>query len=81
MHLATRLNQVLTRAEDEQKSLKDDFLSVEHVLPKALVPATETAAVEALDAIDGVKVADTAKGVSVRFSPQALPPASLRRPD
>src|SRR5574338_908265 len=32
MHIATRLTQVLNRAEDEQKSLKDDFLSVEHVL-------------------------------------------------
>jgi len=32
VHIATRLNQVLNRAEDEQKSLKDDFLSVEHVL-------------------------------------------------
>ncbi|MBH0201311.1 MAG: ATP-dependent chaperone ClpB [Nitrospira sp.] len=32
MHVAARLNQVLTRAEDERKSLKDDFLSVEHVL-------------------------------------------------
>jgi ATP-dependent Clp protease ATP-binding subunit ClpB len=32
VHIATRLTQVLNRAEDEQKSLKDDFLSVEHVL-------------------------------------------------
>ncbi|MBH0189205.1 MAG: ATP-dependent chaperone ClpB [Nitrospira sp.] len=32
LHLSTRLNQVLARAEDEQKSLKDDYLSVEHVL-------------------------------------------------
>jgi ATP-dependent Clp protease ATP-binding subunit ClpB len=32
MHVATRLAQVLSKAEDEQKSLKDDFLSVEHVL-------------------------------------------------
>ena len=32
LHLTTRLSQVLTRAEDEQKSLKDDYLSVEHVL-------------------------------------------------
>lgn len=32
MHVAARLTQVLNRAEDEQKSLKDDFLSVEHVL-------------------------------------------------
>jgi ATP-dependent Clp protease ATP-binding subunit ClpB len=32
IHVAARLNQVLTQAENEQKSLKDDFLSVEHVL-------------------------------------------------
>ncbi len=32
LHLTPRLNQVLTKAEDEQQSLKDDFLSVEHVL-------------------------------------------------
>ncbi len=32
IHLASRLAQVLTKAEDEQKSLKDDYLSVEHVL-------------------------------------------------
>jgi ATP-dependent Clp protease ATP-binding subunit ClpB len=32
LHLTSRLGQVLDRAEDEQKSLKDDFLSVEHVL-------------------------------------------------
>ena len=32
LHLTPRLNQVLTKAEDEQRSLKDDFVSVEHVL-------------------------------------------------
>ena len=32
MHITPRLTQVLNRAEDEQKSLKDDFLSIEHVL-------------------------------------------------
>ncbi len=32
VHIAARLSQVLSRAEEEQKSLKDDFLSVEHVL-------------------------------------------------
>jgi ATP-dependent Clp protease ATP-binding subunit ClpB len=32
LHVSARLGQVLTRAEEEQKSLKDDFLSVEHVL-------------------------------------------------
>jgi ATP-dependent Clp protease ATP-binding subunit ClpB len=32
LHLTARLNNVLTKAEDEQRALKDDFLSVEHVL-------------------------------------------------
>src|SRR5690349_19556769 len=32
LHMATRLVQILTKAEDEQKSLKDDYLSGEHVL-------------------------------------------------
>ena len=32
IHVTTRLGQILARAEDEQKSLKDDYLSVEHVL-------------------------------------------------
>src|SRR5687767_2763593 len=32
LHLTSRLNQVLTKAEDEQRTLKDDYLSVEHVL-------------------------------------------------
>ena len=32
VHVTTRLGQILTRAEDEQKALKDDYLSVEHVL-------------------------------------------------
>ncbi len=32
LHLTSRLNQVLTKAEEEQRTLKDDFLSVEHVL-------------------------------------------------
>lgn len=32
IHIANRLTQILNRAEDEQKSLKDDFLSVEHLL-------------------------------------------------
>ena len=31
LHIASRLTQVF-KAEDEQKSLKDDYLSVEHVL-------------------------------------------------
>ncbi|MGE0645757.1 MAG: ATP-dependent chaperone ClpB [Nitrospira sp.] len=32
LHVANRLAHVMNRAEDEQKSLKDDFLSVEHLL-------------------------------------------------
>ena len=31
-HVTARLGQILTRAEDERKSLKDNYLSVEHVL-------------------------------------------------
>jgi ATP-dependent Clp protease ATP-binding subunit ClpB len=32
LHVASRLNQVLAKAEDEQRALKDDYLSVEHVV-------------------------------------------------
>src|SRR5688572_12631977 len=32
LHVASRLNQVWTKAEDEQRALKDDYLSVEHVI-------------------------------------------------
>lgn len=32
LHVASRLNQVLTNAADEQRGLKDDYLSVEHVV-------------------------------------------------
>jgi ATP-dependent Clp protease ATP-binding subunit ClpB len=32
LHITPRLNQVLTKAEDEQRALKDDYLSVEHAL-------------------------------------------------
>ena len=32
LHVASRLNQVLNNAEDEQRGLKDDYLSVEHVV-------------------------------------------------
>ena len=32
LHVASRLSQVLTKAEDEQRTLKDDYLSVEHVI-------------------------------------------------
>jgi len=32
LHMASRLSHVLTKAEDEQRALKDDYLSVEHVI-------------------------------------------------
>lgn len=32
LHVASRLSQVLAKAEDEQRTLKDDYLSVEHVV-------------------------------------------------
>ena len=32
LHIASRLNQVLVKAEEEQRALKDDYLSVEHVV-------------------------------------------------
>jgi ATP-dependent Clp protease ATP-binding subunit ClpB len=32
LHVTSRLSQVLTKAEDEQHTLKDDYLSVEHVV-------------------------------------------------
>ena len=32
LHVTSRLSQVLTKAEDEQRALKDDYLSVEHVV-------------------------------------------------
>jgi ATP-dependent Clp protease ATP-binding subunit ClpB len=32
LHVSSRLSQVLAKAEDEQRSLKDDYLSVEHVI-------------------------------------------------
>ena len=32
LHVTSRLSQVLAKAEDEQRALKDDYLSVEHVI-------------------------------------------------
>jgi len=32
LHVASRLSQVLAKAEDEQRALKDDYISVEHVI-------------------------------------------------
>ncbi|HUB31751.1 MAG TPA: Clp protease N-terminal domain-containing protein, partial [Bryobacteraceae bacterium] len=36
VYVTTRLNRLLTQAEDEAKQLKDDYISVEHVLLAAL---------------------------------------------
>jgi ATP-dependent Clp protease ATP-binding subunit ClpB len=36
VYVTTRLNRVLTRAEDEAKTLKDEYVSIEHVLLAAL---------------------------------------------
>ena len=32
LHVTSRLSQVLSKAEDEQRALKDDYLSVEHII-------------------------------------------------
>jgi ATP-dependent Clp protease ATP-binding subunit ClpB len=32
LHIAPRLNQVMVKGEDEQRALKDDYLSIEHVI-------------------------------------------------
>jgi ATP-dependent Clp protease ATP-binding subunit ClpB len=32
LHVTSRLSQIMTKAEDEQRALKDDYLSVEHVI-------------------------------------------------
>ncbi|HEY6260228.1 MAG TPA: ATP-dependent chaperone ClpB [Nitrospiraceae bacterium] len=32
LHITSRLSQILAKAEDEQRALKDDYLSVEHVI-------------------------------------------------
>ncbi len=57
--------------EADARGLRQAALSVEHVLPKAMVPPTEVAAVEALDEIDGVKVTDAGKRVSIHFNLKA----------
>src|SRR3954451_21065575 len=42
VYITTRLQQLLTRAEDEAKRLKDDYISVEHVLLAATEDAGPT---------------------------------------
>ncbi len=32
LHVTSRLSQIVTKAEDEQRALKDDYLSIEHVI-------------------------------------------------
>ena len=51
--------------------LRQAALAVEHVLPKALLPGTELAAIEALDDIKGVEVAELGERVSIKFNLKA----------
>ena len=60
--------------EADARVLRQAALSVEHVLPKALLPGSAVAAIEALDQIEGVKVGEAGKEgqrISVHFSPKA----------
>ncbi len=57
--------------EADARQLRLAALSVAHVVPKALAPQSETAAVEALDKIEGVKVAALGDRVSIHFNLKA----------
>ena len=57
--------------EADSRELRLAALSVEHVLPKALVPGSVVAAIERLDKIDGVKVADAGDRLSIQFNLKA----------
>jgi hypothetical protein len=57
--------------EADSAVLRQAALAVEHVLPKALIPDTEMATIEALDQIEGVKVEENGKRVSIAFNPKA----------
>ena len=57
--------------EADSAVLRLAALAVEHVLPKALIPTTEIAAIEALDGIEGVKVAEAGERVSIKFNLKA----------
>ena len=57
--------------EADVRTLRLAALSVEHVLPKALVPTSVAATIEALDKIDGVKVAGGSERVSIHFNLKA----------
>jgi ATP-dependent Clp protease ATP-binding subunit ClpB len=41
LHLSSELRELMTKAEDEQKKLKDDFLSVEHIILALFKTKTE----------------------------------------
>ena len=64
-------SQAYAAKEPDSRALRQAALSVEHVIPTALSPATEAAAVQALDKMAGVKVADAGGRVTAHFSPQA----------
>jgi spore germination cell wall hydrolase CwlJ-like protein len=64
-------SQAYAAKEPDSRALRQAALSVEHVIPTALSPATEAAAAQALDKMAGVKVADAGGRVTVHFSPQA----------
>ena len=57
--------------EADSAVLRQAALSVEHILPKALVPGTQIAALEALDEIEGVEVAEAGERVSIKFNLKA----------
>ena len=57
--------------EADVHTLRLAALAVEHVLPKALVPTTVAETIEALDKIDGVKVADGGERVAIQFNLKA----------
>ena len=41
LHLSNEMRELMTKAEDEQKKLKDDFLSVEHIILALVKTKTE----------------------------------------
>ena len=57
--------------EADPYALRAAALSVEHVLPEPIAPASEAQAVAALEKIDGVKVAEDGPRLSVQFSLKA----------
>ncbi len=63
--------QAYAAREADSAVLRQAALAVEHVLPKALVAASEIAAIEALDGIEGVKVAEAGERVSIKFNLKA----------